>query len=265
MAIDDRQVQKLADIVQDAQQGRYEIDKLTKALCPQLTIADAYLVQQELVRRRVAAGDAVAGPKMGLTSLAKLRQMHVEDPVYGFVFRSMLVENGGRLRLSRYIHPKAEPEIGLVLAQDLQGPGVGITEVLQKVESVFPAIEIIDSRYKNFDFTLPDVIADNTSAAAAVYGPRIPLKAGMDLAAVEVTFAVNGRKKAAGNGAAVLGHPASSVVRLANMLAAKGQKVPAGQPILTGAVTAAVMLAAGDVVQAEFSHDLGRVGFTADG
>lgn len=262
--MDEQQLGTLVDYVDKAQTEKYEIDKITKTHCPGLTIPQAYRAQEMLVARRLARGETIAGPKLGLTSRAKMQQMHVEQPIYGYVFSSMLVENGGGIHLADYIHPKVEPEIGFVLGEDLKGPGVTAEDVLAATAQLFPAAEIIDSRYKNFDFTLPDVIVDNTSAAGAVFGTYVPVPAGVNIAAIEAVLTINGEEKARGTGAAVLEHPANAIAFLANMLAEKGQAVKAGQPIMTGGMTAAVRLAAGDVVEVRFDSGLGSLRFAVE-
>lgn len=251
---------QLVATVRQAQDGHHAILKLTETLCPGLTVAEAYEVQRELLRQKVADGDSVVAPKMGLTSPAKLQQMGVEEPVYGFLTRSMLVAPGGVVHLANYIHPKAEPEIGVVLRRDLAGEDLTPAEVAAAVELVFPAIEIIDSRYEQFRFTVPDVIADNTSAAGAVLGASVAFTPGLDLRTMRAVLRINGEERAAGLGEAVLGDPLASIVCLARMLAQCGEVVRAGQPIITGGITAAVPLQAGDSVEVEIEC-IGRTGF----
>ncbi|WP_028782160.1 2-keto-4-pentenoate hydratase [Thalassobacillus devorans] len=259
--MDNNQIKELADYVHHAEKEKREITKITADLYPELSIDEAYIIQEELIRQKKAEGLQIIGPKMGITSEAKMKQMDVDDPIYGYVFDNMVVEDGDSISISDYIHPKVEPEIGFMLARDLEGPNVTALDVLRATEYVFPAIEIIDSRYENFNFTLPDVIADNTSAAGAVFGTYLRNPDELDLDVVGVTLSINGEIQSLGAGAAVLGNPANSVARLANMLSKKGEKVKAGQPILTGGVTAAVRLSPGDFVQAEYGG-LGSVSFT---
>src|SRR5699024_7154767 len=147
-----------------------EIIKITTELYPELSISEAYVVQEELTRQKQEEGLTIVGPKMGITSEAKMKQMDVDDPIYGYVFDNMVVSEGGSISIADYIHPKVEPEIGFILKRDLEGPNVTVLDVLRATDYVFPSIEIIDSRYENFNFTLPDVIADNTSAAGAIFG-----------------------------------------------------------------------------------------------
>ncbi|MCD2137336.1 2-keto-4-pentenoate hydratase [Salinicoccus halitifaciens] len=253
-------VKELADYVHNAEKENKEILKITAELYPSLSIDEAYLVQEELVRQKLEEGYQITGPKMGITSEAKMKQMDVDDPIYGYVFDNMIVEEGDSISISDYIHPKVEPEIGFILGEDLEGPGVTTLDVLRATEHVFPAIEIIDSRYENFNFTLPDVIADNTSAAGAVFGTCLRKPEELELDVVGVTLSINGEVQSLGAGAAVLDHPAKSIARLANMLSRKGEKVKAGQPILSGGITAAVRLSPGDFVSAKYGG-LGDVSF----
>ncbi|GGP16677.1 2-keto-4-pentenoate hydratase [Oceanobacillus neutriphilus] len=258
--MDQNLVKELAAYTHTAEKEKREIVKITAELYKGLTIEDAYLIQEEVVKQKLAEGRKIIGPKMGITSEAKMKQMHVEDPIYGYVFDNMVVNEGDSISMDDYIHPKAEPEIGFILSKDLEGPDVTALDVLRATEYVFPAIEIIDSRYENFNFTLPDVIADNTSAAGAVFGTNLKRPDSLELEVVGVTLSINGEIQALGAGAAVLGHPANSVARLANMLSKKGEKVKAGQPILSGGITAAVKLSRGDFVSAKYGG-LGDISF----
>jgi 2-oxo-3-hexenedioate decarboxylase len=258
--MDKKLIQRLANYTHDAEKERREIKKITSKLYPELSIDEAYLVQEEIVRQKLEKGNKIIGPKMGITSEAKMKQMNVENPIYGFIFDYMVIKDGEHVHVSNYIHPKIEPEIGFVLGKDLQGPNVTTLDVLLATKYVFPAVEIIDSRYENFNFTLPDVIADNTSAAGAIFGTYLRKPDELELDIVGVTLAINGEIKALGAGAAVLGHPANSVARLANLLSKKGKKVKAGQPILTGGITAAVPLKPGDYVQVKYGG-LGEISF----
>ena len=258
--MDNNQIKELANYVHNAEKEKQEITKITAELYPELSIDEAYIVQEELIRQKLEEGHTIIGPKMGITSEAKMKQMDVDDPIYGYVFDNMIVEEGDSISISDYIHPKVEPEIGFILGRDLEGPGITSLDVLRATEYVFPAIEIIDSRYENFNFTLPDVIADNTSAAGAVFGTYLRKPEELELDVVGVTLSINGEIRSLGAGAAVLGHPAKSVARLANMLSKKGEKVKAGQPILTGGITSAIRLSPGDFVNAKYGG-LGDVSF----
>lgn len=258
--MDAQLIKQLADYVHHAEKEKREIKRITAEIYPDLTIEEAYLVQDELVKQKLAEGKNIIGLKMGLTSEAKMKQMQVNNPLYGYVFDYMAINDGETISMSDYIHPKAEPEIGFILNKDLEGPDVTLLDVLRATEHVFPAIEIIDSRYENFEFTLPDVIADNTSASGVVLGASLRRPETLELDVVGVTLSINGDIKALGAGANVLGHPANSIVRLVHMLSQVGKKVKAGDMILTGGITAAIPIKAGDHVVAKMGG-LGEVSF----
>ncbi|MCY9666794.1 fumarylacetoacetate hydrolase family protein [Paenibacillus alginolyticus] len=243
-------------------QSEYEKREVTsiQAEYPEMTVTDAYKIQEELVGLKLQEGHRIIGPKMGLTSRAKMKQMNVEEPIYGYVFDYMIVPDN-TLLLNVLIHPKVEAEIAFILGKDIEGPNVTIEQVIEATEYVAPALEIIDSRYKDFKFTLPDVIADNASSSRVFLGSTLKRPQELELDLVGVTLSINGEIKELGASAAVLGHPAESLVLLARMLSRKGLKLKAGQVILTGGITGAVMLSDGDVVQAKWDG-LGSIEFT---
>lgn len=250
-------IAELADIVDRAQRDAAEIVKLTDGQ-PDMDIVDGYAVQAELARRWQAEGRRLTGYKGGLTSKAKMVQMGIDVPVFGVLMGDTCVPDGDAVDTSKLIHPKVEAEIAFVTAAELHGD-VSIDEVLAATEFVMPAIEVIDSRFKDFKFDIQSVIADNTSAARYVVGgaPRRP--GGLDLRVLGVVMERNGEVVGTAAGAAVMGHPAASVVALVRWLADRGQALPAGSLVMTGGVTEAVAVHAGDHVTARV-QDLGTVG-----
>ena len=258
MALNKSVISELADIVDDAQRNSREIVKLTDAH-PLMDVADGYAVQAELERRWTAQGRKLAGYKGGLTAKAKMVQMGVHAPAFGILMGDTCVPDGGTIEWSSLIHPKVEAEIAFVMEKELSGTSVSINEVLDATEFVLPAMEVIDSRFKDFKFDAPSVIADNTSAARYVVGgaPRRPK--GLDLRLLGVVLERNGELVGNAAGAAVLGHPAASVSALVAWLAESGRALPAGSLVMTGGVTEAVAVAAGDNLTARVQH-LGSVG-----
>nr|WP_275901122.1 fumarylacetoacetate hydrolase family protein [Paenibacillus periandrae] len=240
----------MARFLADAEVEKREVLKITNDH-PELTVEKAYEIQEQLVQLKLEEGYQIVGPKMGFTSQAKMKQMNVNEPIYGYIFDYMVV-NGQEISMQDFIHPKVEAEVAFILGKDIEGPGMTGAQVLAATEYVVPALEIIDSRYENFNFTLPDVIADNASSSKVVFGSRIKRPDELELDLLGVTLSINGQIKDLGAGAAVVGHPANSVAMLANMLARKGLKLKAGQIILTGGITGAVVLNVGDSVSAKF-------------
>ncbi|PZX26852.1 4-oxalocrotonate decarboxylase [Cupriavidus phytorum] len=247
----------LAEHLENAELRREAVRKITDEY-PEMDWDDAYAIQDAIRVRKTARGTHIAGLKMGLTSFAKMRQMGVSEPVYGFLTDYGACMDGAAIDTGTLIHPKVEAEIAFVLKAPLKGPGCHIGDVLAATDFVVPAVEVIDSRYENFRFDLKSVIADNTSSARFVVGGTHRGTEGLDLKNLGVVLEKNGEVVATAAGAAVLGHPANSVAMLANMLGARGRELPAGTFIMTGGVTEAIAVAAGDSITVRYQH-LGTV------
>lgn len=213
-----------------------------------LTLDDAYAVQLLQVRRRVADGAAVIGYKVGLTSAAMQQQMGVYEPDFGHLLSGMLYAADAPVPVAGFRQPRAEPEIALVLAGELRGPHVSVADVMTATGYVLPAIEIIDSRIADWQIALVDTVADNASSGGLVLGQSPVPPGGRDLSLAGCVFRRNGRIVGTGAGAAVLGSPWHAAAWLASTLTARGVVLAPGSIILTGSITAAVPVAAGDAV-----------------
>ena len=247
MALSPETIAQLAEHLENCQLQAKDTPKITNDH-PDMDWDDAYAIQDVILQRKLARGARVVGLKAGLTSHAKMKQMGVTDPVFGFLVDEYVVSEGATVNVSELIHPKVEPEIAFVLKHALKGPGCHIGAVLAATEFVLPGIEVIDSRYRDFKFDLKSVVADNTSAARFVVGGQAIRPEQVDLRTVGVVLEKNGEPVALGAGAAVLGHPAAAIAMLANHLGRRGQEIPAGSLILSGGATEAVAVNAGDNV-----------------
>lgn len=225
---------------------------------PDLTIEDAYAIQLLNVKRRWARGERRVGYKMGLTSRAKMQQVGVSEVIWGRLTDAMRLEEGGILSLSRYVHARVEPEIAYIIGKPLSGD-VSAAEALAAVEAVAPAMEIIDSRYKNFKFSLPDVIADNSSSSGFYIGAYA--KPDTDVANLGIIMEVNGRAVQIGSSAAILGNPIRSLVQAARLVGRAGESLMPGDIVLAGGATAAHPLSVGEYIKTTF-QTLGAVSFT---
>ncbi len=238
----------LADLLHAAERDRRAVPMLTAAH-PDLDVAGAYAVQAHNVDRRLAEGDRAIGFKLGLTSRAKQLAMGVEDPLWGRLTAGLLHAEEVPLDLGRLIHARVEPEIAFLLGRDVDGATATPASVLAATEGVFPALEILDSRYMDFKFTLPDVVADNASAAGVVCGGRLLPPSAVDVQLEGMVLRHGGEVVDTAAGAAVSGHPAAAVA----WLAAEAGRLPAGSIVLSGGLTAPVSLAPGSVVSASFT------------
>jgi 2-oxo-3-hexenedioate decarboxylase len=247
MNLDKATIAKLAEHLENCELEARDTTKITDDY-PDMDWDDSYAIQDEIRNRKIARGHKIVGLKAGLTSFAKMKQMGVDTPVFGFMADYYAVPESGECQISKLIHPKVEPEIAFVTKAAIKGPGCHIGTVLAAIDFVMPGIEVIDSRYRDFKFDLKSVIADNTSATRFVVGGRAIPVADVDLRTVGIVLEKNGAPVAFGAGAAVLGHPALAIAMLANHLAARGEEIPAGSLILSGGITEAVAVQAGDSV-----------------
>ncbi|MFC4113499.1 2-keto-4-pentenoate hydratase [Nonomuraea zeae] len=225
---------------------------------PGATIADAYRIQQEQVRSWTEAGDEVRGHKIGLVSAAIRRQMGVHEPDYGLLTASMFHPEHLPVPARRFIQPRIEPEIAFVLDAPLRGPGVTVGDARRAVRHLLPALEIVDSRIRDWKISIVDTIADNASSGAAILGGTPIDPADVDLRSASCALLKNGTIAETGTGAAVLGTPFNALAWLANAVGALGVTLEAGQVVLSGSITRTVAIAPGDRVTADFPG-IGRV------
>jgi 2-keto-4-pentenoate hydratase len=219
---------------------------------PAMDLDDAYEIQREGIRRRLAAGSSVKGHKVGLTSRAMQEQFDVGEPDFGHLMSDMFVLEGTSIDVNELCSPRVEPEVAFVLGVDLAGPGLTVADVLRATAFVLPALEVIDSRIAKWQITLADTIADNASSARVVLGGRPVAVDALDLRLIGTVLSINGKVEEVGATGAVLGNPASSVCWLANKLASFGVALEAGQVVMAGSCTRALPVGAGDRVRAEF-------------
>lgn len=253
-------IDKWAEYLLDAERDREAVSPITDTE-PELTIDEAYAIQRRLVSKRIANGERIVGAKLGLTSRAKQEAMGVHEPIYASLTDRMLLPAESPLPLAELIHPRVEPEIVFVMGGDLAGPGVTAQDVLDATAAVCCGLEIIDSRYADFRFTLADVVADNASAARFTLGP-VRVAPDFDLSLVGCVLDADATPVDTAAGAAVLGHPAEAVALLANELGRQGDRIQAGWIVLSGGLTDAIRLGPGSNVEATFAR-LGRVGVRA--
>jgi 2-oxo-3-hexenedioate decarboxylase len=251
-------IQKLAGTVDSAARDARAIAQLSAAST--LTLDEAYAVQRASIDLRLARGERRVGVKMGFTNRAKAVQMGVHDIVCGRLTDRMIIEDGGNVDFARYVHPRIEPEIAFLLKAPLEGV-VTPVQALAAVAAIAPAMELIDSRYQDFRFSLEDVVADNASSSGFVVGPWH--RPDIDFSNLGIVLSFDGRPMQIGSSAAILGHPLRSLVAAARMSAAGGERLEAGWIVLAGSATTAEPLRRGLFVQTEIQA-MGRVAFTID-
>jgi len=243
--LNDAQVQRFASTLRDAAANAAPVPMLS--LKAAVSERDGYRIQH------AAWPDASMGYKMGLTSRAKMAQVGVDRPIYGVLAASARLDAGEEPSRAQFIHPRAEPEVAFVMRR-APAPGCGAEELLRCVEYVTIAIELIDSRYRDFKFALGDVIADNASGSRVVLGDMAVRPGKVDLSNVGMVFEVDGVPRHFASSAAILDHPLRSLLALVRLLdrfsdVNGGARLGEGDVVIAGAATEAVPLDAGTWVR----------------
>jgi len=246
---------KLAIELDRAAATATSIDQLSHS--HDFTIAQAYEIQRLSIEQRLSRGEKLVGYKMGFTSRAKMLQMGVDDLIWGRLTDAMIISDDATINLTDYAHPRAEPEIAFKLKAPLKGI-VTLEQALAAVEAIAPAIEVIDSRYRNFKFSLSDVIADNCSSTGFVIGQWSD--PATDISNLLMSLRVDGNEVDSGRSSAILDHPLNSLVEAARCVGEADLTLEPGQIILAGAATAAVALAPNQRISVDVAT-LGSCGF----
>ena len=249
-------VEKAAAALWQAEVSGVQTGLLSKAY-PAMTMDDAYKVQAALIEKRRAAGHRVTGWKIGLTSKAMQYALNIDIPDSGVLMSDMHFEHGGEVPKGRFIQPRIEAEIAFVMKAPLRG-NVTRVEVIAATDYVAPALEILDTRILRVDpatkaaRTIVDTISDNAANAGIVLGPERNTVDAFDLRWAGAIVARNGEVEETGLGAGVLNDPVEAVVWLARRMEQYGQRIEAGQVILSGSFIRPVECPAGSAISADF-------------
>jgi 2-keto-4-pentenoate hydratase len=224
-----------------AESDRHPIEPLTRAY-PQLSVPDAYRIQQANVQRRLARGEHIVGHKIGLTAKAMQELFAVNEPDYGHLLNTMMHDARIPLDLGALIDPQIEVEPAFVLGRRLQGPGVSVAQVLAATVYVRVCLEVIDSRIIDWRIRLQDTVADNGSSARVVLGSRMVHPSDLVLDNMDTELELDGAVVETGNTNAILGHPARSIAWLANRISEFGLALEPGHIVLPGTCTRSVRI-----------------------
>lgn len=253
LMVEERVITNVTRLLDEAHEKHQSIPPLTVQE-PTMTLDDAYAIQVKRIEMATMLGSRITGKKIGLTSLAMQNLLGVDQPDYGHLLDSMYVEDGETISLRKLFQPKVEGEIAFVLKEDLVGPNVTVEDVLRATDYVVPALEIVDSRIKDWKIKLEDTVADNASCGLYVLGSNKVSIEEIDLKTIHMQLLQDGKVINKGKGTDVLGDPALCVAWLANKLSEYGVSLKANEVILSGALSAAVEAKTGSIFEAKFTQ-----------
>jgi 2-oxo-hept-3-ene-1,7-dioate hydratase len=263
MALTIEQIEAAALALEAAEQERRQIRPIS-AEQPDMSLLDAYAIQEAWLRLKLGQGRMLKGRKIGLTSRAMQLAMQIDEPDFGFLLDDMFFEDGSSIEAARFTDPRVEVELAFVLGRRLEGADLSVWDVLDATDYVVPALELIAARSHRVDpesgrpRTVLDTVADNAASAGVVLGGRPVRPMDVDLRRVGGLLFRNGVIEETGVSAGVLNHPANGIVWLARRLSEHGVALEPGQVVLSGSFTRPVAIAAGDTFHADFG-DLGSI------
>lgn len=246
-------IERVAQVLREAEAARTAVGPVSDLVDGGLTLDLAHAVCEANVERRLAAGEHVAGFKVGFTNIPVRDKMGLPDSTYGYLFDSMVLPSGGTLAMAEMVAPKIETEICLRLGDDLAGPDLSAEDVLRAAEAVSASFEICDARIRDWKCPYPDFFADNGfSARIVLSGSWVPIGK-VDILGESVALAKDGEVFAEGRGEMAMGSPANAVAWLCRKLAARGKGLSAGMIVMTGTLTPITPIERGATYRATFS------------
>jgi 2-oxo-hept-3-ene-1,7-dioate hydratase len=252
-----KEIEAAARALDQAERTRTQIGMLSQQY-PKMTLDEAYAIQAAWTKMKLAAGRTIEGRKIGLTSKAMQYAVGIDTPDSGVLYDDMFFADGATIPADRYIGPRIEAEIAFVMAKPLAGPDVTIYDVLNATDYVVPALEILDTRIERSDpkagrmRTIVDTIADNAADAGIVTGGRPTRVHDLDLRRVGAIVSRNAAVEETGLAAGVLNHPAQGIVWLTERLSHYGERLEAGQTVLSGSFIRPIEAPHGSTIHADF-------------
>jgi len=263
MALNARQIQAAAQRLHHAESTRQQTGLMSLAYA-NMTMDDAYAIQQGWVDHKLAQGRRIVGHKIGLTSKAMQAALKIDIPDSGVLFDDMLFDSGSNIPQDRFIQPRVEAEIAFVMKHDLSGANVTVEQVIAATDYLVPSLEILDTRIfrvcpdTGVARNVFDTIADNAANAGLVLGTQHTDPKQVDMRWIGAIVSVNGKVEETGLGAGVLNQPALGIVWLAARLSQYGDSIKAGEIVLSGSFIRPIETQAGTLIEADFG-DFGQV------
>lgn len=176
----------------------------------------------------------IAGYKVSMTSAETQAYANTHEPAYGTLLQTVLKQDGATVSLDQLFAPLIEPELVFVITEDL--PAEPSVEDVLNHSQLAPAIEVPDARYQDWfpNFTLGDLLADNTATGLVVVGEPVAQLDYEQLGQVTMSLKYNDEEIKTGVASEVLGNPAKAVQWLSQKLASHGKALKKGDVISSG-------------------------------
>jgi 2-keto-4-pentenoate hydratase len=246
-------IERIGDVLIAAERKREAVGPVSDLVAGGLALDRAHAICERNIGLRLAAGEKIAGYKVGFTNIPVRQKQGLPDSTYGYLFESMVLPTGGELAMSGFVAPKIETEICFRLERDLFGPGLTVEQVIDATDAVCASFEICDARIRDWRCPYPDFFADNGFSAGIVQLGRWVPVAQVDLLGETVVLTQDGTQIAEGRGENAMGHPAKAVAWLAGKLAERGKSLGKGMVVMTGTLTPIIPIAANSKYVGTFS------------
>lgn len=234
---------------------------ITRVL-PDITQEEALQVQIAVKRRRVASGDRIIGHQASFTSAGVLKLFpSAPRAMVGTLLASIIRADGDQVTLDTD-EVFIESELGLILKRDLEGPQLTATQVLSAVDAFLPAIEVAPLRpgVREGQYSWAHMIAvQKAFGGYIVLGNRLTAPHGLDPRLEGCLVSIDSVPRAGAIGFEAMGNPLNVVAAMARRLSAIGEKLHAGEVLITGTLAPPqVVTAANRVARVDF-QTLGSV------
>ena len=186
-------------------------------------------------RARISAGETPLGWKVGLGAPASLEKLGIAAPAIGYLMQGALLPSGATVSFDGYVRPVAEIEIAVRMARYLKGDA-SAADALAAIDSIRPAIEIADLVLVPAPDNLDAVLARNIFQRHVLLGENSRRGGALD----GIVSRLIRRGVEANNTSdpeALTGRLLETVAHVANTLAAFGEKLSAGDIVITGSIT----------------------------
>lgn len=250
--LDNEIIKKIAKALVDAEDNHTYIEKISEKY-PDIEIEDSYKIQKEVFKIKENRGEKIIGKKIGLTSEGIRKQIGVYEPDFSLLTDKNILKSYQELELDKLNNPKLEPELTFILKEDLKGPIVSNVDVIKAILGVTASFEVVDTRYKDYNFKIFDTIADSASYGKIITSNKIVPIDNLDLDNIGLNVFKNGKLLKTATSAEVMGNPINSIVWLANKMIELGEYLKKGDLILSGSFTPVFDLNSGDFYEADFA------------